>query len=227
MQLLLLVLTYLTVTLLDNEAFDRVAHSVLLKAVSAVGFGPDLQKWFKILYGPDTPTHATRQVRVNGVLSSSFPVLSGVPQGGVLSPLAFMIIAEALLRMIKTDPSLEGMSVPGACEEFRFSGYADDSVLILKGISSIGPALDVVNSFCRGTGMRINVAKTEGLLLGALRSLDPPPQVYSGRPRATTSSRSARPSATTTASASSGSAGTARFASGSPGGAARYTATLK
>ena len=102
---------------------------------------------------------------------------AGVPQGDPLSPLAYLLLAEALSRMIKNDDKhgLHGIDVGGRGGEIRISQYADDTVLITDGSArSLKRAMQLVKDFCVGTGMIINEAKTEGVLLGRARSRKAP-----------------------------------------------------
>ena len=79
--------------------------------------------------------------------------------------------------MLKNDKDgLRGIDVGGEQGEIRFSGYADDSVIITDGSErSLKRAMVIVAEFCAGTGLVINEAKTEGLMLGTMRACEEPP----------------------------------------------------
>ena len=87
-----------------EKAFDRVSHEYLYEAVQAAGVGADMLRWVDILYNPNSPMQRTTQI--NGHKSNYFPIKSGVAQGCPASPLFFLMITEALSRLINNDESI-------------------------------------------------------------------------------------------------------------------------
>ena len=80
------------------------------------------------MYNPDCPP--TRRVRANGQLSEQFHIFSGTPQGCPASPLIFLMIAEALTRVVLDDTDLKGVMVGGA--ERKLTQFADDTQFLMK-----------------------------------------------------------------------------------------------
>merc|ERR1712240_67839 len=97
--------------LLDfSKAFDKVDHDTLLLKMHVIGIKESLLAWStSFLQG------RTQQVVVDGSISDSPPVLSGVPQGTVLGPLFFLIYIYDILKNLS----------PGTNVRL----FADDSLL--------------------------------------------------------------------------------------------------
>jgi len=87
-----------------EKAFDRVSWDYYHLALEALEFGPYFRGWARLLSNPDALP--TRRIKANGARSTPFSIKCGVPQpqGCPLSPLAFLVIAEALTRLIQNDP---------------------------------------------------------------------------------------------------------------------------
>ena len=155
-----------------EKAFDRVSHTYLMEALKAAGLGKNMRLWIQMIYNPDDPMR--RRVAVNGKLSTEFPILAGVAQGCPLSPLLFLFVAEALNRLIRKDSNLTGVRI--GREEYKLSQFADDTVIFLEGFTGVQYLFEtILPAYERATGMKVNTAKTEGLLLGALRRVKKPP----------------------------------------------------
>jgi len=75
------------VILLDvAKAFDTVSHSKLLFKLHSLGIRGEIYAWIKAYL-----SNRSQSVRVGTAFSNFAPVSSGVPQGGVLSGLLFLI----------------------------------------------------------------------------------------------------------------------------------------
>ena len=89
-----------------EKAFDRVSYKFLNQALEATGFGPKFRKSVHQFYDVDNPPQ--RRILTNGYYSEFFSIKSGVAQGDPLSPLLFLLVAEALKLTIEADKRVKG-----------------------------------------------------------------------------------------------------------------------
>jgi hypothetical protein len=139
---------------LDMEkAFDRVSYEFTKKGLDAYGFGARFhlfQKWVGMMYNEEKAPR--RKMYVNGYYSEWFPILSGVAQGCPLSPLLFLIVAEAMKEAIDLEKGLKGIVIRG--RRYKLSQFADDTTIFLGSKREIKLANAAIKRWCRATGMR-------------------------------------------------------------------------
>ena len=69
-----------------KKAFDSVSHIKLITTLSQNNFHSSLVSWLQ-----EFLNDKTQKVVINNTFSESLPVFSGVPEGGVIGPILFII----------------------------------------------------------------------------------------------------------------------------------------
>ena len=77
-----------------SKAFDSIPHSPLLDSLSSLHLPPILLHWFLFYLS----NHSQQSV-VNGVISDSTLVTSGVPQVSILGPLLFILYLNDISKL--------------------------------------------------------------------------------------------------------------------------------
>jgi hypothetical protein len=133
--------------LLDfSKAFDSISHTILLQVLNKYNIHASVTKWIKYLL-----LARTQQTIVEGILSTSKRVRSGVPQGSVIAPLLFNIYLNFLLEQIHS------------CDEVLALAFADDLKMISCDPNKLQQALLAVQNWCSTFKLKLNPAKSEHL----------------------------------------------------------------
>jgi hypothetical protein len=135
-----------------SKAFDCVSHHLLFSKIKQLNLHPKFFDWLKsFLVG------RTFSVKINNEFSKSFPATSGVPQGGVLSPVLFSIFVNDLPDFIKS----EGVTV---------SQFADDVKIyatVPKYTQSLQHSITKLVEWANLNNLPLNSTKTKIISLGS------------------------------------------------------------
>ena len=141
-----------------SAAFDRVNHKALIFKLRQLGVGgPFLSILTEFL------SNRLQRVVVDGQFNGYRNIISGVPQGRVLGPLLFILYTHDMWF------GLESM----------LASYADDATLLAR-IPSPNMRSDVTVSLNRDLskistwGMRLNLNKTQSMIVSRSRTVYPP-----------------------------------------------------
>ncbi|KAJ8358476.1 hypothetical protein AAFF_G00436960 [Aldrovandia affinis] len=149
----------------QEKAFDRVQHGFLHGVLKRMGFGPRFIGWVRTLYAG-----VYSCVRVNGFLSGPVEQLGGVRQGCPLSPLLYVLFMEPFAELVRRDPGVDGVRLPGASGEvLKIQQYADDTTMFVSSARSLGRIRALTDLFGAGTGSKVNLAKSSVLYCGCWR----------------------------------------------------------
>ena len=136
-----------------QKAFDWVPRDLLLyKLATKFDIHGRLFNNLSNIY-----SSSSAQIRLNGKLTTSFDVLSGVKQGDIISPILFSMYLNDLATGIK-DLNC-GIDINGFICSILL--YADDIVLIAPDEESLQKMLDYINQWCNKWRMAINTGKTQ------------------------------------------------------------------
>lgn len=140
-----------------SKAFDRINHAKLLNKLRErklpLCFIKCISCWYSKLYSV---------VRWNSIYSSEFKVLSGVRQGGILSPILFNVYVDDMIEELKH-------SGFGCYFGKTFLGcimYADDLLLLSPSINGLQSMLDVCSLYGSVYNITFNALKTVVMSIG-------------------------------------------------------------
>ena len=113
-----------------------------------------------------------RRIYVNGYYSDWFEIHSGVAQGCPLSPLLFLIVAEALKIALEMQKGFKGITIGDVVN--KIVQFADDTTIMMTNKKEIKAVNKGLKMWCAATGMKENITKREGLAMGTYRGKQMP-----------------------------------------------------
>ena len=99
-------------------------------------------------------------------MSDPFLISKGVRQGCVLSPLLYVLFIEPFVVSIMQDSRIGGLVLGSGGLQCKVVQYADDTTCIVRDYGSLVRLFEVINLFERASGSRLNMNKSQGLVLG-------------------------------------------------------------
>ena len=142
----------------QSKAFDRVDNAFLEAVLSAAGFELHFRTWIRLLYASPGV-----MVEVNGVRSEPFTLARSFRQGCPLLPMLYILALEPFLRKLKANPTLRGLTLPGASEVARYTAYADDVSVLVTNSAKVEEVNKEIGRYEAVTGAKINREKSVGL----------------------------------------------------------------
>jgi retron-type reverse transcriptase len=134
-----------------EKAFDKIQHHFMIKVLRKLGIEGKYLNIIKATYA-----RLTANIILNGEKLKPLPLKTGTRQGGPLSPLLFNIVLEFLARAIRQEERIKEIQIRK--ETIKISLFADDMILYLKDPKhSTEKLLDIINSYSKVTGYKINI----------------------------------------------------------------------
>ena len=136
-----------------EKAFDSISWTFIEKALHFFNFPGCIVDWFKVLY-----KKASTCVSFNGQYSEWFSIQRGCRQGDPISPYLYLICAEILSLMIRSNKKVKGIKLKD--KEILLSLFADDTTLYLDGSEqSFREAIHILDSFSKSQVLRLIITK--------------------------------------------------------------------
>ena len=146
-----------------EKAFDSVSWKFLYKTLNFFGFDHKFIKWIQ-LFNKDITAHVIQC----GFLSHEIEIKRGCCQGDPIAAYLFLICAEVLSILIKTNPNISGIQIKDF--DFNLTQFADDTTIILDGTQqSLQATLNTLEVFGNYSGLRMNKEKTKIVWIGRKR----------------------------------------------------------
>ncbi|KAI8493041.1 hypothetical protein Bbelb_290450 [Branchiostoma belcheri] len=152
----------LWVTYIDfKKAFDCIDREMLFAVLRHYGIPKAVVDAISVLY-----RDSKRVVMVDGHMSESFQVTTGVLQGDVLAPFLFIIVIDYLLRRATADSDSGIVTHPRASSRYPAKrindlDFADDLALLESAQESTQAQLSKTASAAAEVGLVVSVLKTK------------------------------------------------------------------
>ena len=143
-----------------EKAFDSLEWRFIHKTLEHFGFGPTLIKWVKVFY-----CNIESCILNNGWSINFFKLSRGVRQGCPLSPYLFILAAEIMAETFRKSKKIRGITLKDT--EIKLSQYADTTLVLDGSEESLKESIELLDSFVRASGLRLNSKKTEALWIGS------------------------------------------------------------
>eukprot|EP00253_Pinus_taeda_P008500 PITA_08500 len=147
-----------------SKAFDRVSWLYLKMILIHTGFPLPLINW--IMACITSPTYS---ILINGSASHFFHSERGLRQGCPLSPLLFLLVIEALSRLLisaQQEGTIRGLKISDICYLTHLL-FVDDILILLDGsVQDTITFSRILDLFSKATGMEVNRAKSSITISG-------------------------------------------------------------
>jgi hypothetical protein len=151
-----------------QKAFPSVHREKLLRKLDHLGVTTKFLRALSVMFSGNTFS-----LRAGDMVTTDYPVITGLREGGVLSPLLFSLFiadmsdtvlcpftAQEFHRHLVRDPVLQGRPLPGLL-------YADDLILLTLTEGALRIRLTRLNRYARLNCLTVNVKKSEVVLFGS------------------------------------------------------------
>jgi hypothetical protein len=149
----------------QQKAYDRVEWGYLDQCLETFGFGIKFRKWIQMLY-----KNGKSCINTNGFLSKFFQISRSMRQGCPIAAYLYILQAEPMAQSMRKNDDIKGIpiKIPNSEENLvvKISMFADDTQLFHSTKRSIKKGFDILETYCKASGAKLNMKKTKGLTFG-------------------------------------------------------------
>ncbi len=151
-----------------QKAYDSVNRDLLWKICQHYGLTVKIIRLLKLIY-----KNTRAKVRINGELSESFIIETGVMQGGIPSPVLFNILFDFIIRQVLEEASITGVKLAHGSNDFCHGSrekyeeydiltlmYADDLIVMCNNIDDLQKFIHIFENVTQKHGLTMSVKKT-------------------------------------------------------------------
>lgn len=153
----------------QQKAFDRMEWGWLDMVLKTFNFGDTFCGWVNMLF-----KHAKTCIKTNGFLSKYFTITRSARQGCPIAPLLYILQAEPMACAMRENDNIKGIVLPGEGEgefiETKLCMFADDTQLFNKDENSVENSFQILATYEKASGSKINFEKTKGLKIGTSKN---------------------------------------------------------
>ena len=141
-----------------EKAYDRVDWKSLWDVLKIYGVGGQLLQGIKSFY-----QGANACVKINGELSESFCIKTGVRQGCVMSPWLFNVYMDGVIREMKAKSGGVGAKMMEEGNEWCMitSLFADDTALFVESEQELQRVVSEFYNVCQRRKLKVNCEKSK------------------------------------------------------------------
>jgi hypothetical protein len=154
-----------------EKAFDRVNWDYMFQVLERMGCGSEFVQWVRLLY-----TEPQAHLVINQNIQPALHPTRGVKQGDPLSALLFILTIEPLGNLLRSHEEF------GVCltEDHTSTSvfFADDTTLLGGSIASVQAQLELVEEYCKGSGAKLNLGKSNLMALNRNQTCPQLPGVH-------------------------------------------------
>ena len=149
-----------------KQAYDRVDRQWLTACAQRMGLPAGYMRWLHLFMA-----NTRSRVMLNGHVSPDFAVLNGLPQGGPLAPLLWVLQLQpftAALERAQSAGLLRSPLLPSGDQAPPVSHHADDTKLYLRDLAADGAAaLACIGQYKDASGAEMHQDKNKGVCMGS------------------------------------------------------------